>query len=72
MTDRIERMEGLVLLRGLLSRHSVVGIIGAGDSFDEGFHSPVDWKACFCGRRGAGAIRGLNGQPRWEEITPVL
>jgi len=37
MTDRIERMEGLVLLRGLLSRHSVVGIIGAGDSFDAGF-----------------------------------
>jgi ribokinase len=51
--------------------------VGAGDSFDAGFLA--GWLrgmsiprcleiACFCGSRVAGAIGGLRGQPRWEEL----
>ena len=54
--------------------------IGAGDSFDAGFLA--GWLrglppprcleiACCCGSRVAGAIGGLNCQPRWEEISPT-
>lgn len=52
--------------------------IGAGDSFDAGFVAA--WLrglnvpecltiACRCGAAVAGAVGGLSGQPRWEEVA---
>jgi sugar/nucleoside kinase (ribokinase family) len=52
--------------------------IGAGDSFDAGFVAA--WLrglsvpeclaiACGCGTAVAGAVGGLSGQPRWEQVA---